>query len=315
MNKLIAELQRLYFISSQQWRSQQRVSEGQELAFQAEGAITPAILANSLAGLEPVALDLVGDDGVARVMIVDFERATDWPTVAAFFQSVQTDLDLPAPAVSVSGKGFSVWLSLVEPLPVAQLQAFLDVLRGRYLADIPPDRLNLRPSANTSTPDTDNVVSLPPCIHQANGQWAAFIDPAHGANFTDEPWLEMAPPMDKQATRLAAVECVKTADFLRALSLMQEQPVQASTEIALPQPAPPTALPQVRGTERMPAMFLTGDEIGFLTGYAQHVDQCRWLEANAWVFALAAGGWPVVSRAYAEQKLGFAHAPAKVASI
>ena len=319
MNKLIAELQRLYFISGQQWRSQQLLSECQELAFEIEGRLTPAILANSLAGLENVALELVRDDGMARVMVIDFERATDWPTVAELFQSVQTDLDLPAPAISVSGKGFSVWLSLVEPLTVAQLQAFLDALRGRYLADISADRLNLRPSADTSTLDTDNVVSLPPCIHQANGQWAAFIDPAHGANFTDEPWLEMAPPMDKQATRLAAVECIKTADFLRALDLMQQQTLAAqdSTAIALPQLVQPAlaVLPKVRAGERMPAMFLTGDEIEFLTGYAQHVDQCRWLEANAWVFALAASGWPVVSRAYAEQKLGFAHAPAKVAPI
>ena len=300
MNKLIAELQRLYFLPGQPL-------DGASL--RSSGALTP------------VAIHLVNDEGMARVMVVDFCRATDWPKVAELYLALQTDLDLPAPAVSVSGsQGFSLWLSLAEAAPVAQVKAFLQRLRARYLAEIPSDRLNLLPDhVATKTIGAAATINLPPGLNKANGMWSAFIDPAHGANFTDEPWLEMAPPMDKQAARLAEVESIKVGAFVKALNIMQPltTPAEGLAERKRPTPgkssdksrggSTPAVLPIVPAIKLADArlgMFLTSEEIEILTGYKLTSRQCRWLKFNAWIFVVAAGGRPVVSRAYAEQKLG-----------
>ena len=295
MNKLIAELQRLFFLP------------GQPL----DGAIL-----SSAGALTPVAIYLVNDEGMARVMVVDFCRAADWPKVAELYLALQTDLDLPAPAVSVSGsQGFCLWLSLVEAAPVAQVKAFLQALRVRYLAEIPPDKLNFLPDHAAATIGAAATINLPPGLNKANGMWSAFIDPAHGANFTDEPWLEMAPPMAKQAARLAEVESIKAGAFLKALSIMQPSATSAEglAETNLPTPGQPRGnqsaavlpnTPTIKLADATPGMFLTSEEIEFMTGYKLTAHQCRWLKSNAWVFVVAAGGRPVVSRAYTEQKLG-----------
>ena len=58
MNKLITELQRLYFLPDQQWHRQQLDHAGKP-AYPAAGVLTPAIMASSLAGETNVALQLL----------------------------------------------------------------------------------------------------------------------------------------------------------------------------------------------------------------------------------------------------------------
>jgi hypothetical protein len=221
MNKLISELERLYFLDGQQWLS--GISDaGGEPAYHAAGVLTPAIVANSLAGEKDVALNLVSADGMARAMVVDFGRASDWGPVETLYQAVQNDLNLPPPAVSVSGsKGYGLWFSLAEAVPVAQAQAFLDALRRNYLADLPDASLVLRPDAGQSAAAAQAVIKLPPSLHPASGKWSAFIDPTLGGMFFDEPWLEMAPNSARQADLLAALESIKAEDFQKALILLQ----------------------------------------------------------------------------------------------
>ena len=214
MNKLISELQRLYFLQDQQWHSQ-NLNDGGDLAYAAEGRLTPAIVTKSLAGELTVALNLVSPAGMARAMVVSFARATDWEQVANLYQAVQDELDLPAPAVSVSGrKGYSLWFSLAEALPLAQIQAFLAALRLKYLADIPLAHLELQPDALA-------IKTLAPARHNTTGKWSAFIDPSMGSMFIVEPGLEMAPILDRQAGMLAGLKSIKTANFQRALSILQ----------------------------------------------------------------------------------------------
>ena len=57
-------------------------------------------------------------------------------------------------------------------------------------------------------------------------------------------------------------------------------------------------------------MFLAPDQLADLTGYQRHADQRKWLAARGWVFEVAATGRPIVSAAYAEQRLGGAVSPA-----
>jgi len=148
-------------------------------------------------------------------MVVSFARATDWEQVANLYQAVQDELDLPAPAVSVSGrKGYSLWFSLAEALPLAQIQAFLAALRLKYLADIPLAHLELQPDALA-------IKTLAPARHNTTGKWSAFIDPSMGSMFIVEPGLEMAPILDRQAGMLAGLKSIKTANFQRALSILQ----------------------------------------------------------------------------------------------
>jgi len=214
MNKLISALQRLYFLQDQQWHSQ-NLNDGGDLAYAAEGPLTPAIVTKSLAGELTVGLNLVSPAGMARAMVVSFARATDWEQVANLYQAVQDELDLPGPAVSVSGrKGYSLWFSLAEALPLAQIQAFLAALRLKYLADIPLAHLELQPNALV-------IKTLAPARHNTTGKWSAFIDPSMGSMFIVEPGLEMAPILDRQAGMLAGLKSIKTANFQRALSILQ----------------------------------------------------------------------------------------------
>jgi len=214
MNKLISALQRLYFLQDQQWHSQS-LNDGGDLAYAAEGPLTPAIVTKSLAGELTVGLNLVSPTGMARAMVVSFARATDWEQVANLYQAVQDELDLPAPAVSVSGrKGYSLWFSLAEALPLAQIQAFLAALRLKYLADIPLAHLELQPDALA-------IKTLAPARHNTTGKWSAFIDPSMGSMFIVEPGLEMAPILDRQAGMLAGLKSIKTANFQSALSILQ----------------------------------------------------------------------------------------------
>ena len=225
MNKLISALQRLYFLQDQQWHSQS-LNDGGDLAYAAEGPLTPAIVTKSLAGELTVGLNLVSPTGMARAMVVSFARATDWEQVANLYQAVQDELDLPAPAVSVSGrKGYSLWFSLAEALPLAQIQAFLAALRLKYLADIPLAHLELQPDALA-------IKTLAPARHNTTGKWSAFIDPSMGSMFIVEPGLEMAPILDRQAGVLAGLKSIKTANFQRALSILQ-MPSELDGEPAL----------------------------------------------------------------------------------
>jgi hypothetical protein len=201
MKRLIAELERLYFLPAQRG--------GYAPASGVEGAA-------SLGGKHSSALPLVGDDGGVRTLTVEFARAADWPQVGALYQALQSDLQLPAAALAIGGgAAYSLWISLAEPVPGTVAEAFLAALRANYLADLPPAALALRPAGAEPS-----RLALLPAPQGANGRWSAFIDPSLGAMFSDEPWLEMAPNIDKQADLLARLASVGRDDWRRALALL-----------------------------------------------------------------------------------------------
>ena len=106
MNNLTTELRRLYFLDEQQWPSRQPGDSDNAADF-AAGALTPANVAECLAGETGIAFNLVSPAGTVRAMVVDFHKASDWVAIANLYQAVQDELDLPAPARSVSGqKGY-----------------------------------------------------------------------------------------------------------------------------------------------------------------------------------------------------------------
>ncbi|RFP08619.1 MULTISPECIES: hypothetical protein [unclassified Duganella] len=208
MDKLIAELQRLYLLDDQE-------------CFPA-GALTPEMLAQHLGGEKTGAINLVSDNGLVRTMIIDFNRMGDapalqhWDRLCGVANALQDQLSLPAPAVSISGgNGYSLWLSLETPVPLNQAQHFLHLLRKTYFPDIPNEEIGLRPDTLTST-----TAELPPCLHMASGRWAAFINPGMGASFADESGLEMMPPYAAQAAFLEGLQSISDKQFTHAITTM-----------------------------------------------------------------------------------------------
>ncbi|MFZ2269674.1 MAG: hypothetical protein WAV95_19015 [Azonexus sp.] len=237
MHNLFSELQRLYFLPDQYWLSQ-KLKNGGEPAYAVDGPLTPEIIGQSLAGELSVTLNLVSAGSTVRAMLVVFNKASDWPAAARLFQAVQDDLELPAPALSVSGRhGFRLWFSLAEPVSVAQARRFLAGLQRNYLAELPAASRQFRPAIEAGAEEGPALVKLTPALHLATGKWSAFIDPSLGAMFVDEPGLAMAPNMDRQAQILAGLESIQPADFELALERLQEPAV---TDTASP-PAPGNA--------------------------------------------------------------------------
>jgi hypothetical protein len=235
MNRLIAELQRLYFLHDQQWHRLETDDAG-GFGVRAEGPLSDEIVAGSLAGELNAAIDPVGTDGRVRAMVIDFSRATDWEQVARLFHEIAEHLELPAPAISVSAKaGYQLWLSLAESVPAAQAEEFLNGLYGKYLADIPRSQLRLFPQTSESGSAGGRALPLAPQHDRHSEKWSAFIDPTMGSMFIEAPGLEMAPNLDRQADILSRLKSIKAQDFQSALKRLQSE----AQERARPAEAPP----------------------------------------------------------------------------
>ncbi len=142
-------------------------------------------------------------------MVLELARPASWNSLAKVWQGVQADLELPAPAIAVSGiDGYQLWFSLAEAIPVTQALAFLESLRRRYLGDIARERIAMRGHAQHE--------ALPP-VQRAPGRWSAFLAPDLATLFADEPWLDLPPGVDAQAELLSRLESTKPDDLKRAL--------------------------------------------------------------------------------------------------
>jgi hypothetical protein len=210
MQKLISELTRLYLPAH---------------------ALSPDDLRQHLLGTATRAVSLVAADGSTRALVIPFRKtdgddAKHWSLLCEVANAMQTQLGLPAPAVSISGAdGFGLWLSLETPVAAARARQFLTLLRAAYFPSIELD-------ADAAAP-----VELPPCLHASSGKWAAFINPGLGASFTDEAGLEMAPPFSGQAALLESVQSISDAQFARAMNLLQQAHGAAPVESAPPPPS------------------------------------------------------------------------------
>lgn len=210
MQKLISELTRLYLPAD---------------------TLSPEVLAQHILGQTTLDVNLTTGDGLTRAIVIPFQKVGDsedaqhWSRLCAVANGLQAQLGFPAPAVSISGaNGYGLWLSLEAPVPMAQAQKFLELLRKAYFPD-----MDLRPDA-VSAP-----VELPPCLHRSTGKWAAFIHPGMGASFADESGLEMAPPLSGQAAFLEGLQSISEVQFLHALNML-EQSHGAAPVVSVPAP-------------------------------------------------------------------------------
>lgn len=215
MDKLISALTRLYFLERQQWYSPKSGDHG-EASYATDEQSVPPVVASSLAGEQSVSLELIGPNSTVRTMAAIFEKAGDWEDVARLYQAIQDELELPAPAISVSGHGgYTLWFSLTKAIPAPIATAFLEALRRKYLAEMPLSSVAFHP--DTEGP---NRLPLAPALDETTGKWSAFIDPSMGGMFVDEPGLEMAPNLGRQADMLDRLESIKQADLERATGVL-----------------------------------------------------------------------------------------------
>jgi hypothetical protein len=162
-------------------------------------------------------LSLIGVDGRVRSMVLEVAQSAGWDGVAALWQGVQDDFDLPAPAIAVSGiNGYQVWFSLLEPVSVTQALDFLDSLRLRYLGAVTAKHIGMKPTADDLSPQQVRHARMVPALQAETGHWSAFVAPGLASMFATEPWLDQPPSSYAQATLLSRFESIKPAEFRQA---------------------------------------------------------------------------------------------------
>lgn len=160
-----------------------------------------------------------GEAEGTRVLILELAKPAQWAPLGALWQGVQVDLELPAPAIAVNGAdGLQLWFSVLEPLPAAQAQAFLEALRRRYLAELPAHRLSLLTVAvPASTP------AMVPVLTGADDRWSAFVAADLAPIFEDTPWLDMPPGDAGQAELLSRLQSIQPSAMARAWAALQPE--------------------------------------------------------------------------------------------
>ncbi len=222
---LTTNLKRLYLLPQQVFHTQNEDGT----AYYPNGfPLGDAQLNESFSGNKTVALNLISEEGLVRAMSIDFDGVAHdngqvhWDGLKRVYQALTQELGLPAPAVSISGrKGYGLWMSLDQPIPVSQVQAFLRSLKAAYLSDIPKDQIDLRPDCREPTKAAQAVVKLPPCLHQANKKWSAFISMEDGERYVDSPWMEEKPDLEQQAKLLEHIQTTSVPKFLQAYELLR----------------------------------------------------------------------------------------------
>ena len=198
MDKLLSEIARLYFLPD-------CIPPNEEVL-------------RCIAGEISLKFPLVGQDKRVRAMQLHFSRSSDWSALSDLYQLIVEELELPAPAISVSGeKGFVLWFSLAEAVPLEMAEDFLRALSMKYLVSVPDEFRDYLPSGNRQC-----SASVTPALSEISGRWSAFIDPTLGSMFLDEAGLEMAPNRDRQADLLASLKSISLADFGRVVQVLAE---------------------------------------------------------------------------------------------
>ena len=205
---------------------------------------------------DPTAPGAAGGPGevpAVRALVLELGQAAGWDELSNVWRGVQVDLDLPAPAIAVSGRaGYQLWFSLAEPVAPFRAAAFLAALCRRYLAEVPPERIRLIPAAGG-----DGEMPMPPPAQVADERWSAFVAPDLAPVFADEPWLDRPPGEEAQAELLSRFEPTGPEAFLRAFAQLAATDAPPS----VPPPSPPA---RAEGAQAGPSPGHAADPRRFL---------------------------------------------------
>ena len=185
-------------------------------------------------------LSLVDARGRVRALVMEVLQPTGWDALAAVWQGVQAQLELPAPAIAVSGTdGLQLWFSLEASVDVARAHAFLEALRSRYLAEVPAARVRLLPDPA----EPGRHVPLVPKLQPSGDVWSAFVSPDLAGVFSEAPWLDVEPGEEGQSALLRGLQSIKPAAFDAALARLDGDVLDARhAPAAAVAPSPPASL-------------------------------------------------------------------------
>ena len=199
---------------------------------------------------------------LGRVVVLALARPADWSALSQVWRGVQADLNLPAPAIAVSGTdAFQLWFSLAEPVPLHVAAGFAQALAERYLPQAPAQAWQGRVSWWPHTgPDTAKapLASLPTVPSPTTeGQWSAFVAPDLAPVFEDTPWLDIPPSDEGQADLLATLKCMQPEAFERACQALGVATSPEPQAEPLDAPAPETChMGPPAGPKPSPQAFL-----------------------------------------------------------
>jgi len=174
-------------------------------------------------------------DSQVRAMAFQLVRPAAWHELSKLWRGVQAELDLPAPAIAVSGAGYQLWFSLQQPVERSRAQGFLLRLQERFLPDVAPDRVSTWPGAQPASSQPAGI-ALPP-VQLGAERWSAFIAADLAPVFADEPWLDQPPGIEAQGELLSRLVPIDPEAFERALARLDGTQQPVSTPPSSPAPA------------------------------------------------------------------------------
>lgn len=171
---------------------------------------------------------LVTPSGLTRAISIELAHPISVDTVGRFWQQLQDDWGLPAPAIAISGSdAYQLWISLDTPIPVNQAHQWTLRLVEHALSDAPHQSVRLWPNAQGAH------TRLPPGLHAPN-QWSAFVSPGLANLFSDERWLETPPSIDAQADLLLRLKPLSGPDLQRVDQALSAAAAQATPAAQAP---------------------------------------------------------------------------------
>jgi hypothetical protein len=185
-------------------------------------------------------------------MVMELTGPPDWDVLSKVWKGVQAELELPAPAIAVSGTdGLQLWFSLDEAITVPVAHDFLESLRLHFLPDIDSKRVRSMPDSNASALRQELHARLLPAEQEQTGNWSAFLAPDLAPVFAETPWLDIPPNEEGQASLLRGLSFMKTPAFEAASRRLAAgiRPPIATAPAATNAGAPPTRSPSAASTE------------------------------------------------------------------
>lgn len=165
-----------------------------------------------------------------RAAVLSVAGPGAWSALSAAWRGVQADLELPAPAIAISGDdSLQLWFSLARPVATAQARALLEGVRRDYLAGLPAARTRIAVEPGT-------LPAYPP-QPVAPERWSAFVTPDLAPLFDDEPWLDQPAGPDAQADLLARLQPASPREFEQAMARLAPATQAPVHETVTPAPA------------------------------------------------------------------------------
>ncbi len=184
---------------------------------------------------------LVTPSGLTRAISIELAHPISVDTVGRFWQQLQDDWGLPAPAIAISGSdAYQLWISLDTSIPVNQAHQWTLRLVEHALSDVPNQSVRLWPNAQGTH------TRLPPGLHAPN-RWSAFVSPGLASLFSDERWLETPPSIDAQADLLLRLKPLSGPDLQRIAQALNKAATKAT-----PTPHAPSELAPIGSSASTP---------------------------------------------------------------